>query len=550
METRANYIAVGLMTLLAIVAAFFAIYWVGKFDAGDAATPLNVRIKGSVSGLASGSTVQFNGIDIGRVVGLQLDESDPRFVIIQTEVRSDIPLRSDTKASIGTRGLAGGAFVQLEGGTPSQPQLLQASAPGQRPPSIDGDPSSINELVATVNAVAARTDRILTQLEEVVEANTGSVNATLKNAEVFSKALADNADGVDRLLASAESMAKSVESLSTKLDGTIARAEQIVTAINPADVRSTLDDVAATAKSTRAIVGAVDVATVQGVVERLDKASEQAGKIMAAIDTANINRTVEQISETVTQARQITQDVGKVTDKLASRSDEIDTMISNASQLTARLNASSTKIDGVLDKADEIMTAVDTAAVRALITQFTSMGARAEQLIAAVDPAKVDRVMQNAIKASEGANTIVTDVNKVTSRFAERSDDIDAIVTDASQLTSRLNETSKKIDGVIARVDNLLGSGEANGLVADVRSTLAEFRNTARNFNSQIATVASGINSFTKRGLGDTQGLISDVRQSIGKIDRVITNLERNPSSLITGRGGSRIRESSGRPRR
>ena len=81
METRANYIAVGLMTLVAIVAAFFFIYWAGNYEGGDDRRALNVRIVGSVSGLAVGSAVQFNGIDVGRVTALGLDQSDPRFVI-------------------------------------------------------------------------------------------------------------------------------------------------------------------------------------------------------------------------------------------------------------------------------------------------------------------------------------------------------------------------------------------------------------------------------------------------------------------------------------
>ena len=146
METRANYIAVGLMTLVAIVAAFFFIYWAGNYEGGDDRRALNVRIVGSVSGLAVGSAVQFNGIDVGRVTALGLDQSDPRFVIVSTSIDPDVPVRSDTRASIGVRGLSGGAFVQLEGGSPNAAGLLTRETPGAVP-LIEGDPSTLNELI-------------------------------------------------------------------------------------------------------------------------------------------------------------------------------------------------------------------------------------------------------------------------------------------------------------------------------------------------------------------------------------------------------------------
>lgn len=447
METRANYIIVGLMTLLAIVSAFFAIYWIGRFDTGTDTVPLDVRIRGSVSGLGPGSTVSFNGITVGRVTGLQLDASDPGIVIASTEIRDDVPVREDTRASIGIRGLSGGAFVQLEGGSPNAAPLLASAAPDARMV-IEGDPSSMNELIARANSIAARTDRVVRALEELVETNSQSVTTTLKNAETFSGALARNSQGIDELLGSAGRMAQSIETLSTKLDGTVTRAEAILSAIEPEAVRSTVTDIQATASAVREVAEGVDAAAVQKVI-------------------ADINSVTE----------------------------------------------------------------------------------RAATVLAAVEPEKVSKAIDNAANATEGASEIVADIGKVTSRFGERASDIDEMVTNASEMMARLNESSKRIDGVLARVENLIGSGEGTSVMADLRETLAEFRNTARNLNAQVSTVAGSITRFTDRGLGDTQGLIRDARQSIANINRVISNLERNPSSLFTG-SGSGIPESGGRPRR
>ncbi|MEP6566390.1 MAG: MCE family protein, partial [Mesorhizobium sp.] len=59
METRANYVIVGIFTLAAILAAFGFVYWTAQIgDRGETAVLL-VRIQGSASGLGPGSLVLF-----------------------------------------------------------------------------------------------------------------------------------------------------------------------------------------------------------------------------------------------------------------------------------------------------------------------------------------------------------------------------------------------------------------------------------------------------------------------------------------------------------
>jgi len=198
-----------------------------------------------------------------------------------------------------------------------------------------------------------------------------------------------------------------------------------------------------------------------------------------------------------------------------------------------------------------IVSAVDKSAINSLITDLNSASKNVTTLLAALDAGKINTAVEDISGIAKGAKGVIEDVSKVTSKFSTREEDINQIITDASQLTARLNETSKKIDEAASQVNALLGAGVGDGLIADARATLETFRQTARSLNSQIGSVGQGINRLTNRGLRDTQVLIRNAGQSLNRIDRVIRNLERNPASIITGAGGSRIRESgSGRPRR
>ena len=115
METKANYVLVGIFTLVAIVAAFAFVYWTATIgDRGETA-PLRIRILGSAAGLTRGSEVLFNGVKVGTVQRVYIDVNDPSIAIADTEVDRLTPITKSTKADIGIAGLTGQAKIELQG---------------------------------------------------------------------------------------------------------------------------------------------------------------------------------------------------------------------------------------------------------------------------------------------------------------------------------------------------------------------------------------------------------------------------------------------------
>ena len=73
METRANYVLVGLFALAVTVGAFVFVYWFSRAgEVGDRAT-YRIVFDGAVSGLRIGGAVFFNGIKVGEVSDLKLN---------------------------------------------------------------------------------------------------------------------------------------------------------------------------------------------------------------------------------------------------------------------------------------------------------------------------------------------------------------------------------------------------------------------------------------------------------------------------------------------
>ena len=99
METRANYILVGLFTLAVIAGAFGFVYWFHHIGGTGERAEYRVAFQGPVAGLRTGATVSFNGIRVGEVTAMQLDPNDPKQSLVTVSVEKGTPVRSDTTVS-------------------------------------------------------------------------------------------------------------------------------------------------------------------------------------------------------------------------------------------------------------------------------------------------------------------------------------------------------------------------------------------------------------------------------------------------------------------
>src|SRR5215210_4905705 len=107
METRANYLLIGVFTLAVLVAGFGFVYWFSRTGVEGEKMAYRVVFDGSISGLRTGGSVLFNGIKVGEVSDLKLNPRDPRQAVASIGIDRNIPVRSDTRASLEYQGLTG-----------------------------------------------------------------------------------------------------------------------------------------------------------------------------------------------------------------------------------------------------------------------------------------------------------------------------------------------------------------------------------------------------------------------------------------------------------
>ncbi len=230
METRANYVLIGVFTLAVIVGAFSFVWWFQRLGEGSGQVPYEVVFDGSVSGLRPGGAVLFNGIRVGEVTTLKIDAVDPRKVVAVVAISSTTPIRADTKAGLELQGLTGIASVALVGGTPESPLLKPE---GGKPPRIVAGGGAFTDVMQGAKEVLARIDRLL-------ETNEKKITQILTDISAFTKDLAGK-DGRSVAVEIADT-AKSVRTLAESLERTVPATLQEYSLLAK-DARRTVGDI-------------------------------------------------------------------------------------------------------------------------------------------------------------------------------------------------------------------------------------------------------------------------------------------------------------------
>ncbi|MCF8478785.1 MAG: MCE family protein [Pseudolabrys sp.] len=217
METRANYVLIGVFTLAVIVGVFGFIYWFQNVGGTGERAYYRIVFDGSVSGLRTGATVLFNGIRVGEVTGLKLDPAKPQQVTATLSVDKSVAVRKDTKIELEFQGLTGIAAVSLKGGEPNAEVLIGDK---DNPPLLTAPPG------ATQDVTQAARDT-LRRLDDFIVANQESFHSALENIEKFTATLKNNSENIDKTLASIEKFTGALGRNSEKIDNIIAGLQNL-----------------------------------------------------------------------------------------------------------------------------------------------------------------------------------------------------------------------------------------------------------------------------------------------------------------------------------
>jgi phospholipid/cholesterol/gamma-HCH transport system substrate-binding protein len=223
METRANYVLIGAFTLAVIAAALGFVLWFQSLHSAKLRSPLRVVFEGPASGLRNGGNVNFNGIRIGEVMSVKLD--NPRRVVALVMIENKAPIRKDTIVGLEFQGLTGVAAISLKGGEEAAPPVPLDE---DGVPILTADPNALQDVTEAIRATLQNVNRIVSD-------NQQSVKNSLHNLETFTAALARNSEKIDNVMA--------------RVDGVMGKADSLMLGLNSIGGGATGGELAAMVKA-------------------------------------------------------------------------------------------------------------------------------------------------------------------------------------------------------------------------------------------------------------------------------------------------------------
>ena len=226
METRANYVLIGAFTLLTAACLLLFALWAAKFSSDRNWRQYEVIFNEPVTGLTEGGSVQYNGIGVGTVDRLSLDQGDARRVIALLKLKADTPVKVDTRAKLSQQGVTGAPFILLSGGSP-QTALLLPNDNGDIPVILT-EPSALQNISDTASRLVARMDQLLS------EQNITRISNTLDHIEQATGTISKNREDIAALIANARQATETLNATLTTANGSIERIDRDVISHLPA----------------------------------------------------------------------------------------------------------------------------------------------------------------------------------------------------------------------------------------------------------------------------------------------------------------------------
>lgn len=197
METRANHVWVGAVTLILLAALAAFIIWIARLGEGSQ-NEYDIFFKQSVDGLAKGTGVSYAGVPAGQIKDIELWTKDPSFVRVRVTIDRKIPILQGTVATI-QGSFTGVSNIQLNGSVRGAPPITE---PG--PNGVPVIPTKAGGLGALLNNAPLLLERLTTLTERLTlllsDQNQASISNILANTDRLTGNLADASPKVNRTL--------------------------------------------------------------------------------------------------------------------------------------------------------------------------------------------------------------------------------------------------------------------------------------------------------------------------------------------------------------
>ncbi|KTC88592.1 MlaD family protein [Fluoribacter dumoffii] len=199
MESKTNYTIVGVVVLILLVGLVTTMLWLSVGFNQKKYTTYTVYMHEAAAGLTQDAPVKYNGVQVGYVKEIRLNQNDPRQVEILLDIEEGTPVTTSTYATLNSQGITGVTYIGLSASTSNLTPLEKM--PDEPYPVIPSKPSVFNQLDSILKRVSEDVGIVTTEAQRIFnEENAKHIKHILANFDNFSKNLAKTSKDFPHML--------------------------------------------------------------------------------------------------------------------------------------------------------------------------------------------------------------------------------------------------------------------------------------------------------------------------------------------------------------
>ncbi len=220
MEPRPNYVLVGLFLVLFCALTVGVVAWIYGYRGGEETVLYVILTEESVDGLRVGSPVKYKGVDVGKVVGIDIDPKDSEVLRIFMRIKKGVPIHADSVANILPQGITGLSYISIKGGRKGKPYLVKLE--GKVYPTIRLEPSNIQKISRSLPEILAHMDELVMRLNRTFS------DENIKNISELSGRLVEVARRLEVVEEKTEELVLKLNALSSEAKRTLVDSRRLL----------------------------------------------------------------------------------------------------------------------------------------------------------------------------------------------------------------------------------------------------------------------------------------------------------------------------------
>jgi len=250
MMRHTNYALVGAFVIVLGLAMVAGVLWLAMGGTTGEFVRYHTDMTESVSGLSVDAPVKYRGVDVGRVVEIDIDPEEDQQVRLLIDVRAGTPVKVDSIAVLEFQGITGVAFLNLTGGSTGSALLLPTEA--DPVPEITAGPSlllrldeGISRLLLSFTATSDRIQQLLgDDNQAAVRASLADLASLLRELDASAADLRSAISGAAETFESTRDIGTQAGAAFTSVEEAAAAFEQMSVELERTSilVRAVVDD--------------------------------------------------------------------------------------------------------------------------------------------------------------------------------------------------------------------------------------------------------------------------------------------------------------------